>query len=65
MSKTLFKRALSLTAAAFMGIMASVSQMPPVRASAAPAPVYENACAITPAVTTTLLGRTAFKFDAP
>ena len=65
MSKNLFKRALSLTAAAFMGIMASVSQMPPVKASAAPAPVYENACATTPAVTTTLLGRTAFEFDAP
>lgn len=65
MSKTIFKRALSLTAAAFIGIMASVSQMPPVKASAAPAPVYENACATTPAVTTTLLWRWAFKFDAP
>ncbi|MGN0585323.1 MAG: dockerin type I domain-containing protein [Ruminococcus sp.] len=65
MSKTLFKRALSLTAAAFMGIMASLSQMPPVKASAEPVPFSENVCATTPAVTTTLLGRWAFKFDAP
>lgn len=65
MSKTLFKRALSLTAAAFMGIMASLSQMPPIKASAEPVPFSENAYATTPAVTTTLLGRWAFKFDAP
>lgn len=63
MSKTLFKRALSLTAAAFMGIMATVSQMPPVQASAAPADISVNAAATVPAVTTTLLALDRFSFN--
>lgn len=62
MSKTLFKRALSLTAAALMGIMTCVSQLPPVQVSAA-ADISVNAAATVPAVTTTSLALDRFRFS--
>ena len=62
MSKRLFKRALSLTAAALMGIMTCVSQLPPVQVYAA-ADISVNATATVPAVTTTSLALDRFRFS--